>query len=44
MSTRAVLLAAVVTGLLLGVVGTRADGPAGAGPPRRDGSVAQTGR
>ncbi|WP_267880644.1 MULTISPECIES: hypothetical protein [unclassified Streptomyces] len=41
MSTRAVLVAALVTGLLLGVVGTRADD---SGHPRRHGSVAEAGR
>lgn len=37
MSTRAVLVAAVITGLLLGIVGTRADGA-----PRRHGTATVT--
>ncbi|WP_275410228.1 hypothetical protein [Streptomyces sp. SID14478] len=41
MSTRAVLVAAVITGLLLGIAGTRADDSA---PSRRGGSHAEAGR
>ncbi|WP_372347123.1 hypothetical protein [Streptomyces sp. KL116D] len=41
MSTRAVLVAAVITGLLLGVVGARTDD---SGHPRRSGSFAEAGR
>ncbi|WP_268257329.1 hypothetical protein [Streptomyces longispororuber] len=38
MSTRAVLVAAVITGLLLGIVGTRADDSP---PPRGNGSLVE---
>ncbi|MFZ3592816.1 hypothetical protein [Streptomyces sp. BH104] len=41
MSTRAVLVAAVITGLILGVVGTRTDDSS---PSRRHGSLARTAR
>ncbi|WP_267892483.1 MULTISPECIES: hypothetical protein [Streptomyces] len=41
MSTRAVLVAALVTGLVLGIVGTRADAVT---HPRTTGSLAETGR
>ncbi|MGV9880083.1 hypothetical protein [Streptomyces sp. NPDC003006] len=41
MSTRAVLVAALVTGLVLGIVGTRSEGSA---PPRPGGSSAEAGR
>ncbi|MFD8573253.1 hypothetical protein [Streptomyces sp. NPDC057694] len=41
MSTRAVLVAALVTGLLLGILGTR---PHDSGHPRHTGSVAESGR
>ncbi|MEV3861431.1 hypothetical protein AB0J38_44880 [Streptomyces sp. NPDC050095] len=41
MSTRAVLVAAVITGLILGVVGARANN---SGHPHRPGSAAEAGR
>ncbi|MGY0022116.1 hypothetical protein [Streptomyces sp. cg35] len=41
MSTRAVLVAAVITGLLLGVVGARGDD---SGHARRGGPAAEAGR
>ncbi|MFJ2767133.1 hypothetical protein [Streptomyces sp. NPDC087300] len=41
MSTRAVLVAALITGLILGIVGTRADDSA---HPRPAGSIAEAGR
>ncbi|MGY0488373.1 hypothetical protein [Streptomyces sp. WG-D5] len=41
MSTRAVLVAAVITGLLLGVVGARTHD---SGASRRGGSIAEGGR
>lgn len=41
MSTRAVLVAALITGLILGVVGTRTHD---SGPSRRHGSLTQTAR
>ncbi|WP_338693676.1 hypothetical protein V2W30_03900 [Streptomyces sp. Q6] len=41
MSTRAVVVAAVITGLILGVVGARADDST---PSRRSGSIAESHR
>ncbi|WP_277819685.1 MULTISPECIES: hypothetical protein [Streptomyces] len=40
MSTRAVLVAALITGLVLGIVGTRPDDST---PSRRDGPIAEAG-
>ncbi|EPH45030.1 hypothetical protein ABT390_04245 [Streptomyces aurantiacus] len=40
MSTRAVLVAALITGLVLGIVGTRSDDSI---PSRRDGPIAEAG-
>ncbi|WP_371530587.1 hypothetical protein OG302_35960 [Streptomyces sp. NBC_01283] len=44
MTTRAVLVAAVITGLLLGIVGSRTDDSDHAGHPRTGGSIAEAGR
>ncbi|WP_272902826.1 hypothetical protein [Streptomyces sp. BA2] len=44
MTTRAVLVAAVITGLLLGIVGSRGDDSDPAGHPRTGGSFAEAGR
>ncbi|WP_268251294.1 hypothetical protein [Streptomyces longisporoflavus] len=44
MSTRAVLAAAVITGLLLGIVGSRADDSDSSWHPRTEGSIAEAGR
>ncbi|MEV8318675.1 hypothetical protein AB0Q95_31420 [Streptomyces sp. NPDC059900] len=44
MSTRAVLAAAVITGLLLGIVGSRTDDSDSSWRSRTDGSIAEAGR
>ncbi|MER5259494.1 MULTISPECIES: hypothetical protein [unclassified Streptomyces] len=44
MTTRAVLVAAVITGLLLGIVGSRTDDSDASGHPRTGGSVTEAGR
>ncbi|MGW6060275.1 hypothetical protein [Streptomyces sp. NPDC055189] len=44
MSTRAVLAAAVITGLLLGIAGTRTDDSDSSWRPRTGGSFAEAGR
>ncbi|MEV2254111.1 hypothetical protein AB0I94_26625 [Streptomyces sp. NPDC050147] len=44
MTTRAVLVAAVITGLLLGIVGSDTDDSGSAGHPRTGGSFAEAGR
>ncbi|MFE6160536.1 hypothetical protein ACFQ7F_16680 [Streptomyces sp. NPDC056486] len=44
MSTRAVLVAAVITGLLLGIVGIRADDSDSSGQPRTGTSFTEAGR
>ncbi|MFG2651779.1 hypothetical protein [Streptomyces sp. NPDC048436] len=44
MTTRAVLVAAVLTGLVLGIVGGRADDSDSSWHPGRSGSIAEAGR
>ncbi|MGW6025817.1 hypothetical protein [Streptomyces sp. NPDC055099] len=44
MTTRAVLVAAVITGLLLGIVGSRADDSDSSGHSRTGGSFTEAGR
>ncbi|MGW7272705.1 hypothetical protein ACWGH5_19520 [Streptomyces sp. NPDC054864] len=44
MTTRAVLVAAVITGLLLGIVGSRADDSDSPERPRTGGSFVEAGR
>ncbi|MEV0118863.1 hypothetical protein AB0H77_37390 [Streptomyces sp. NPDC050844] len=43
MSTRAVLVAAVITGLILGIMGSRANDSDSSGRPRTGGSIAEEG-
>ncbi|MEV0321393.1 hypothetical protein ACIBKX_34225 [Streptomyces sp. NPDC050658] len=43
MSTRAVLVAAVITGLILGIVGSRADDSDSSPQPRTGGSIVEAG-
>ncbi|MFD0554332.1 hypothetical protein ACFQ0X_38105 [Streptomyces rectiviolaceus] len=44
MTTRAVLVAAVITGVLLGIAGSRTGDSDSSGQPRTGGSIAEAGR